>query len=104
MSLKLTISDIKKVYSFLKQKAQEEYSHGHYAVAWYYLKEAVSLIQEFNWEYTDDDLEQLLQQLAEKWIPQTAIDNSQTPIDKRVVVLDDWCTSYVLVPLYLHMN
>ena len=93
MSLKLTISDIKKVYSFLKQRAQEEYALGRYAVAWDCLKEAVGLIQEFNWEYTDDDLEQLLQQLAEECIPQTTIDNSQTPIDKRVVVLDDWCTS-----------
>lgn len=101
MTTKLTISNIKQVYSLLKQKAQEEYALGRYAVAWFYLKEAVSLIQEFNWEYTDDDLEQLLQQLAEQWLPQTAIDNSQTPIDKHVVVLDDWCTSYVLVLQYI---
>ena len=67
MTTKLTISDIKKVYSFLKQRAQEEYALGRYAVAWYYLKEAVGLIVEFNWEYTDDELEQLLQLIAETW-------------------------------------
>lgn len=101
MTTKLTISDIKQVYSLLKQKAQEEYAIEHYAITWYLMNEAVSLIQEFNWEYTDNELEQLLQQLAEKWIPQTTINNSQTPIDKRVVVLDDWCTSYVLVLQYI---
>ena len=101
MTTKLTISNIKQVYSLLKQKAQEEYAIEHYAIAWYVMNEAVSLIQEFNWEYTDNELEQLLQQLAEKWILQTTINNSQTPIDKRVVVLDDWCTSYVLVLQYI---
>ena len=55
------------MYSLLKQKAQEEYALGHYAVAWYYLKETVGLIVEFNWEYTDDELEQLLQLIAETW-------------------------------------
>ena len=101
MSLKLTISDIKQAYSLLKQKAQEEYALGHYANAWRVMNEAVSLIVEFNWEYTDDDLEQLLQQIAEKWIPQATINNSRNPINNRVVVLDDWCTSYVLVLQYL---
>ena len=101
MSLKLTISDIKKSYFLLKQKAQKEYAQGHYTDAWRVMNEAVSLIVEFNWEYTDDDLEQLLHQIAEKWIPQTPINNAQTPINNRVVILDDWCTSYVLVLQYM---
>lgn len=99
MSLKLTISDIKQVYSLLKQKTQEEYALGHYAKAWHVMNEAVSLIQEFNWEYTDDDLEKMLQQLSAQWIP--TISTNCTPNENRVVVLDDWCTSYVLVVQYL---
>ena len=99
MSLKLTISDIKQVYSLLKQKAQEEYALGHYAKAWHVMNEAVSLIQEFNWEYTDDDLEKLLQQLSAQWIPTISV--NYMPNENRVVVLDDWCTSYVLVLQYL---
>ena len=99
MSLKLTISDIKQVYSLLKQKAQEEYASGHYAKAWHVMNEAVSLIQEFNWEYTDDDLEKLLQQQSAQWIPE--IQTNYMPNESRVVVVDDWCTSYVLVVQYL---
>lgn len=99
MSLKLTISDIKQVYSLLKQKAQEEYASGHYAKVWHVMNEAVSLIQEFNWEYTDDDLEKLLQQQSAQWIPE--IQTNYMPNENKVVVVDDWCTSYVLVVQYL---
>ena len=99
MSLKLTITDLKQVFSLLKQKAQEEYASGHYAKAWHVMNEAVSLIQEFNWEYTDDDLEKLLQQQSAQWIPE--IQTNYMPNESRVVVVDDWCTSYVLVVQYL---
>lgn len=101
MMLKLTIQDIQKSYALMKQRAQELYADGNAVAAWHIMSNAESLIQEFNWEYTDDDLEQLLQQIAEKWIPQIPINNSQAPINNRVVVLDDWCTSYVLVLQYL---
>lgn len=99
MSLKLTISDIKQIYSLLKQKACEEYNRGNYAYAWYIIREAEALIQEFNWEYTDDDMEQILQHIAEQWISTTPL--SYQPNDNRVVVVDDWCTSYVLVLQYI---
>ena len=102
MSLKLTISDIKQVYSLLKQKAQEEYSHGYYANAWFAMREAEALIQEFNWEYADDELEQLLQLLAWQWIPESnKVESRLSIVDSRVVVVDDWCTSYVLVLQYI---
>ena len=68
MSLKLTISDIKQVYSLLKQKAQEEYTQRHYVKAWHVMNEAVSLIQQFNWEYTDDNQEKLLQQFRKQMV------------------------------------
>lgn len=112
MSLKLTISDIKQIYSLLKQKAQDEYTHGNYAYAWYAMCEAEALIQEFNWEYADEDLEQLLRQLAEQWLPVPStpspvtrnlspVTRNPSPVTDKVVVLDDWCTSYVLVLQYI---
>lgn len=99
MTAKLTIRDVQKVYALLKLKAQELYAAGRYAACWHIMSEAVSLIQEFNWEYTDNELEQLLLQLAEKWIPEIPLYHA--PIENRVVVIDDWCTSYVLVVQYL---
>lgn len=74
MSLNLTISDVKNVYSLLKQKAQKEYAEGLYVAAWDTMHEAITLAQDLNWQYTDDDLELLLCQLAEQWIPNVPTD------------------------------
>lgn len=101
MSTKLTISDVKKAYQLLKQKAFAEFKAQQYVEAWQTMKDASGPAIELNWEYADDELEQLLQLLAWQWIPQSTIDNWQSTIDNRVVVLDDWCTSYVLVLQYI---
>ena len=99
MSLKLTISDIKQVYSLLKQKAYDEFNAHRYASAWYVMNDAARIIGNFNWEYTDDGLEQLLRQLSGQWIPRIpAMDHQRS---NRVLVMDDWCTSYVLVLQYI---
>lgn len=95
----LTLSNIKHVYSLLKQQALKFYADGQYTHAWSAMCDAASLIQELNWEYTDDDLEQLLQQLSAQWLPN--ISTNYVGDDNRVVVLDDWCTTYVLVMQYI---
>ena len=99
MTTKLTIQDVQKVYALLKQRAQELFAQGQYVEAWHMMREAVSVIQEFNWEYTDDDLEQLLQQLAGQWLSTPPMHYASSV--NRVVIVDDWCTSYVLVVQYL---
>lgn len=99
MTPRLTIYDIQKAYSLIKQKAQEQYVDGHTIAAWNIMHIAEYIIQEFNWEYTDDELEELLQRIAEKWIYDIPI--KYTPEDNKIVVVDDWCTSYVLVVQYL---
>ena len=99
MSLKLTISDIKKMSSLLKGKAFEALNAKDYSKAWQLLCESDSMIRECNWEYADDELEQLLHQLADKWLS-VPLDNYAVN-DNRVVVIDDWCTSYVLVLQYI---
>lgn len=97
--MKLNLSDIKGVYSLLKQRSQEEYTAGNYVAAWSYMHEAITLAQDINWQYTDDAFEQLLQDLAVKWIAQKPVDYIGD--ENRVVVIDDWCTSYVLVLQYM---
>ena len=99
MSLKLTIVDIQRAYQLLKDKACDAYNRGRYVEAWQVLRESVRLIQEFNWEYADDDSEQLLYQLADKWL--SVPSDSYAVNNNRVVVVDDWCTSYVLVLQYI---
>lgn len=99
MTLKLTISDIKKMTALLKGKAFEALAEKQYGKAWLMLCEAEALIQEFNWEYTDDDLEQILQRIAEQWI--LDVPQAYLPNEDRVAVVDDWCTSYVLVLQYI---
>lgn len=99
MSFKLTISDIKKMSSLLKGKAFEALANEQYAQAWRMLCESDSMMRECNWEYADDELEHILQRIAEQWIPD--MPKSYCSNEDRVVVLDDWCTSYVLVLQYI---
>lgn len=94
-----SISDIKKVYTILKKEAQKEYLEGNCVRSWDLLNKAVTLAMEFNWIYSDDDFEQLLQDIAKQWIP--TIPNNYQCKENRVVVLDSWCTSYVLVLQYI---
>ncbi len=104
ISTKLTISDIKKAYALLKQKAFAECKAQRYVEAWHAMKDAIGLAIEFNLEYADDELEQLLQLLAWQWMPErTKVDTGQSLSidDSRVVIIDDWCTSYVLVLQYI---
>lgn len=102
MPTRLTISDVKKAYQLLKQKAFVEFKAQRYAEAWQTMKDATGPAIELNWEYSDDELEQLLQLLAWQWIPEKSKVDSRERIDNsRVVVLDDWCTSYVLVLQYI---
>lgn len=95
----LSISEIKKVYAALKREALTKYEQGDYVSAWRTMRDAVSVILEFNWEYSDPELEELLQKLSAHFLPQTPLTYN---VDiNRVVVLDDWCTSYVLVLQYI---
>ena len=95
----LSIREIKKVYAALKREALAKYEQGDYVSAWRAMRDAVSVIQEFNWEYTDPELEELLKNLSASFIPQ--IPSAYNANENRVVVIDDWCTSYVLVLQYI---
>mgnify|MGYP006967379648 CR=1 FL=1 len=97
--MKLKLSEIQRVYAALKQKAQEYYQQGEYVASWLVVREAVDVIQQFSWEYCDDELEVLLEQLSKQFI--SDVPTNYQGDDNRVVVVDDWCTSYVLVMQYI---
>ena len=99
MAMRLNISDARKAYVLLVGKALQEYKRGDYVTSWQTMRDAISLIQHFNWEYADDELEQLLQLVAWQWIPEQT--KKYVPNEDRAVVVDDWCTSYVLVLQYI---
>lgn len=99
MISKLKISEVKAVYAVLKQEALHLCQEGQYVASWGAVCDAVDVIQQFSWEYCDDELEQLLQQLSEQWLPDYTTEYKGN--DNRVVVVDDWCTSYVLVMQYI---
>lgn len=100
MFSKLKISEVKAVFTEFKKAAYTYYENEKYISSWYVLRDAVDVIQQFSWEYCDDELEQLMQKLAAQWIPDK-LDQYQGD-ENRVVVVDDWCTSYVLVLQYIN--
>lgn len=99
MISKLKISEVKAVYNVLKQEAFRLFHEGQYVASWWAIRDAVDVIQQFSWEYCDDELEDLLLQLSAQWV----VENPEiyTGGENRVVVIDDWCTSYVLVLQYV---
>ena len=99
MAVRLTPKDMRRAFFLLKKKAREECEAGRNTASWYAFNDAVSCILPFNWEYADMELEEVLQKIALSWIPSIPAKYSST--DNRVVVLDDWCTSYVLVLQYI---
>ena len=99
MISKLTIKEVQKVYSLLKDKAWQYYYAKDYCASWLAIRDAADVIQQFSWEYSDEDLEELLQKLSKEIIP--TIPTNYKGIDNKVVVIDDWCTSYVLVLQYI---
>lgn len=99
MISKLTIKEVQKVYALLKDKAWQYYYAKDYCASWLAIRDAADVIQQFSWEYSDEELEELLQKLSKEIIP--TIPSNYKGIDNKVVVIDDWCTSYVLVLQYI---
>ena len=99
MISELKISEVKAVYAELKKAAIAYCEKGQYVESWLAVRDAVDVIQQFSWEYCDDELEQLSEQLSKQFIAD--VPTNYQGDDNRVVVVDDWCTSYVLVMQYI---
>ena len=99
MKLSLSIDDIKRSYNGLKRLAQKSFKNGDLSRAIFYIYHCSVIAQQFNWIYADDEIEQLLKQIGNRIITSDIVDYESNP--KRVVFLDDFCTSFVLTIQYV---
>ena len=96
--MKLELKDIIKSYEAIKKRGFKSYTEGDLEKSFEYIEQTVGFVQQFNWMYTDDDLEQLLINISsQKLLPP----QNYSPHPNRVVLFDDWCTSYVLALQYI---
>jgi hypothetical protein len=97
--LRLSLNDIKNAYKGVKAQAIEAFYRGDYERSMEYVRHCATIAQQFNWIYTDDELEELLKNIALKIIPQA--ENDYTPVKDRVVLYDDFCVSFILALQYV---
>ena len=94
----LTLNEIKKSYAFLKRMTIQAYQSGNLELTLSAINKAVSFVQQFNWIYSDEELEELMIKISSQKL--TSITDYK-PNPNRVVLFDDWCTSYVLALQYI---
>ena len=91
----VTLRDIRQGYHGLKRLAQKSAKAGDYATAMKYIGHCVTIASQFNWIYADDELEELLDVIAQEKIDTKLADGFEA-IEDNWVFFDDYCTSYVL--------
>lgn len=94
----LTLNEIIKSYKLLKKPAIDEFQRGNIEQSLVNVFRAVGYVQQFNWIYSDEELEDLMFKISSKVLIKSTDYN---PNPNRVVIFDDWCTSYVLVLQYI---
>ena len=99
MSLKLTIREIQKSYSAFKTIARERLVANDVEGTITYINHCVTLAQQFNWIYADDELEQIEQWIGEMLLPERDVVYTANP--NRVVFYDDFCVTFILAVQYL---
>lgn len=97
--LNLSIGDIKKTYNILKDSAKAAVVCRDYEYALQLIEKCDGLAEQFNWIYSDDELEDLLKAIADATIFRD--ENVFQPTANRVVFYDDFCVSFILVLQYL---
>lgn len=96
---KLTISDIKQAYAGLKRIARKSISKGNIEKAMQYINHCVVLAQQFNWIYTDNEIEQMEKEIGEYLI--SPRETNYTVNSNRIVVFDDFCVTFILSLQYI---
>lgn len=91
----VTLNDIKQGYRGLKRIAQKSACKGDFDTAMKYIDHSVIVASQFNWIYADDELEELLDKIAQSKID-ISIVGDYVADDNHWVFYDDYCTSYVL--------
>lgn len=95
----LLLREIKQGYAGVRYLAKRCLRKGDIAGALHYIHVCVDMAGQFNWIYTDSQIEDILQTIAERTIIKT--NNPYNPSENRWVLYDDWCTSYVLAIQWL---
>lgn len=95
----LSINDIKAAYKGVKHQAKQAAKMGNYEQSLQLVSHCATIAQQFNWIYTDDELEDLLKDISAKII--TTSTEPYIPAGNRVVLYDDFCVSFVLALQYI---
>ena len=99
MSIRVSPKEIRKSYSLMKEQALAEFAKGDVGKSVACVRHCTTLAQQFNWMYADDELEGLMRKIGERLIPDSCQDYH--PVSGRIVLYDDFCTSFVLALQYL---
>ena len=95
----LSKRDIKQGYKGVKRLAQKAFVEGEYESSLDYVKKCVTIAQQFNWIYADDELEDLLERIGHKLLG--APSSEFQPVKDKVVFYDAFCKSFVLALQYV---
>lgn len=95
----LSINDIKAAYKGVRHQAKQAAKAGNYEQSLQLVRHCATIAQQFNWIYTDDELEDLLKDISAKII--TTSTEPYIPAENRVVLYDDFCVSFVLALQYI---
>ena len=90
-----SLRDIKSGYRGLKRLVKKFVRSGDYSSAMTYINHCTTVASQFNWIYADDELENILNEIAVSVIDCSVTDGFQPDSDSWVF-FDDYCTSYVL--------
>ena len=91
--LKLSKNDIRNSMIALKRRAENAYRKGDDTQAMHLIEVFASVGGQFNLEYSDYDMEDLIAQIAMRKVKQS---ESFEKNSNRWVLYDDFCTTYVL--------
>lgn len=97
--LYLSKRDIIQGYKGVKQLAKKTFVEGDYEAALHYIGKCCTIAQQFNWIYSDDELEDLMEGIGTKLVKKPS--NDYHPVKDRVVFYDAFCKSFVLALQYM---
>ena len=97
--LKVSKKDIRQGYKGIKHLAKKALKKGDVEKSLEYINNCVTIAQQFNFIYSDYELEALLKQIGEKVLPEPPKDYEA--VKDRVVFFDDFCVSFILAIQYL---
>jgi len=84
--MRLTLGDIGQTYEAMRAQGRRSIEAGDYATATRLIEAAATIAYNFNWVYTDDELEAQVRAISSAVVRSTAF----TPQPGRVVFYDSW--------------